>query len=273
MPIITIYQGASSGGEELAKCVAQALGYRCVGREVLVEASRRYGVPEAKLNEILEKEPHWWKRWLENLRPYRIALQAAMCELAEGGNLVYHGHMGHELLPGIRHVLKVLLTAPFEFRIEQVRNRQGLDEAGARRHIDHIDRARTRRLTALFGFDWQDPNRYDLVLNLAQMSLEAAGHVIVERARFEEYQPTAASKQDFQDLALTTKMEAALMMSPRYRNLRINVQAERGKVRVSGVLTRSVSQGEIIRLLRGVPGVANVVTDLIIPEIREDKLS
>ena len=104
------------------------------------------------------------------------------------------------------------------------------------------------------------------------MSLEAAGHVIVERARFEEYQPTAASKQDFQDLALTTKMEAALMMSPRYRNLRINVQAERGKVRVSGVLTRSVSQGEIIRLLEGVPGVTNVVTDLIIPEIREEHM-
>jgi len=273
MPIITIYQGAFLGGEQVAQYVAQTLDYRCIGREVLMEASRGYGIRAAKLNEILEREPHWWEHWLQNLRPYRIALQAAICDLAQEGDLVYHGHIGHELLLGIRHVLRVLLTAPLEFRIEQVRTRQGLDEAGARRYIDHVDRARTRRLTALFGFDWRDPSRYDLVLNLAQMSLEAAGHAIVERARFEEYQPTAASKQDFQDLALTTKMEAALMMSPRYRNLRINVQAERGKVRVSGVLTRSVSQGEIIRLLRGVPGVANVVTDLIIPEIREDKLS
>ena len=52
MPIITIYQGASGEGQELAETVAEALGYRCVGREVLVEASRRYGIPEAKLNEI-----------------------------------------------------------------------------------------------------------------------------------------------------------------------------------------------------------------------------
>ncbi len=50
MPIITIYQGASGEGQELAETVAEALGYRCVGREVLVEASRRYRIPEAKLN-------------------------------------------------------------------------------------------------------------------------------------------------------------------------------------------------------------------------------
>ena len=76
MPIITIYQGASGEGQELAEAVAQALGYRCVGREVLVEASRRYGIPEAKLNEIVEKGPHWWERLLQDLRPYRTALQA-----------------------------------------------------------------------------------------------------------------------------------------------------------------------------------------------------
>ena len=75
MPIITIYQGASGEGQELAETVAQDLGYRCVGREVLVEASRRYGIPEAKLNEIVEKGPHWWERLLQDLRPYRIALQ------------------------------------------------------------------------------------------------------------------------------------------------------------------------------------------------------
>jgi len=59
MPIITIYQGASGEGQELAQSVAKALGYHCVGREVLVEARRRYAIPEAKLHEIVEKGPHW----------------------------------------------------------------------------------------------------------------------------------------------------------------------------------------------------------------------
>jgi hypothetical protein len=47
MPIITIYRGASGEGQELAEAVAQDLGYSCVGREVLVGASRGYGIPEA----------------------------------------------------------------------------------------------------------------------------------------------------------------------------------------------------------------------------------
>ena len=50
MPIITIYQGASGEGQELAEAVAQELRYRAVGREVLVEASRRYRIPEARLS-------------------------------------------------------------------------------------------------------------------------------------------------------------------------------------------------------------------------------
>ena len=263
MPIITICRGAFAGGEEVAQYVAQTLDFRCVGREELVEASRTYRITAAKLNEILEREPHWWEHWHQNLQPYRIALQAAMCSVAQEGNIVYHGHVGHELLPGIRHVLKVLLTAPLEFRIKKVRSQQRLDETSARRYIDHVDRARTRRLTAMFGSDWRDPTRYDLVLNLAQMSLETARHIIVEVARLGQYQPTAASEQELQNLALTTRVQAALMMSPRYRNIALNVQAEGGQVRVSGVVTRSVSQHEIIRHVECVPGVSNVVMDLI----------
>ena len=101
MPIITIYQGASGEGQELAESVAKALGYRCLGREVIVETSRRYGIAEAKLNELFEKKPHWWEDLLQDLRPYRMALQAALCELTDNGQVVYHGHVGHELLTGI----------------------------------------------------------------------------------------------------------------------------------------------------------------------------
>jgi cytidylate kinase len=264
MPIITIYRGAFTAGEEIAKGVAEALGYRCVSREVLIEASDSYGISEAKLNEVLEKEPHWWERWLQNMRPYRIALQAAMCEVAQGGNIVYHGHIGHELLPGIRHVLKVLLTAHLEFRIKQVQSQQGTNEAGARSYIDHVDEARTRRLLALFGTDWRDITRYDLALNVAEMGIEGVTRVIVEAARLERYQPTAASRQDFENLAIASQVKAELMISPSFRSLGITVKVEKGEVRVSGVFAYPVPEEEIVRLIKGVPGVTRVVTDFTV---------
>ncbi len=267
MPIITISRGAFSGGQELAEKVAAALGYRCVSREVLVEASKRYGVPEAKFTEVLETSPHWWERWRESMRLYRIVLQAAMCEVAQGGDLVYHGHGGQELFPGVRHVLKVHVTAPIAYRIQQVRAREGLDEAAAIQYIEQVDKARSRRLQAVFGADWRDPGRYDMVLNIAQMTLDTAAHLIVEAAGRGDYQPTADSEQAFQDLTISARVQATLITSSKTRNLAINVQADRGKVLVSGVLVQPDLEGEIIRLVEKVPGVKEVAAEFESPPI------
>jgi cytidylate kinase len=261
MPIITIYQGASGEGQELAETVAQALGYRCIGREVLVETSRRYGIPEAKLNEIVEKGPRWWERLLQDLRPYRIALQAALCELAHDGKVVYHGHLGHELLADIRHVLKVLLTAPIEFRIEQVRARQTLTDVAARHYIEEVDTARSRRLMAMFGADWRDPNRYDLILNMGKMGREGAKRVIIEAAKLDEYQPTAASNQAFNDLALGSRVHATLFASPYARGSALEVRAKGGHIHVKGRVDQGL-EDEVVKLVKSVPGVNQVTTDV-----------
>ena len=261
MPIITIYQGASGDGQELAQIVAESLGCRCVGREVLVEASRRYGIPEAKLNEVVEKGPHWWELLLQDLRPYRIVLQAALCELAHDGRLVYHGHVGHELLSGIRHVLKVLLTAPIEFRIDQVRARQGLTHDGARQYIEDVDKARSRRLMAMFGADWRDPDRYDLTINMGKMSRESTKRVIIETAKLQEYQRTPASDQAFNDLALGYRVHATLFASRNIRGLGVEVRAEGGHIEVKGKVAQGLEQ-KVVKIVKTVPGVTNVTCDL-----------
>jgi len=263
MPIVIIYRGTFTAGEEIANGVAQTLGYRCVSREVLIEASRSCGISEAKLNDILEKDAYWWERWLQDMRPYRTALQAAMCELAQEGNFVYYGHIGHELLPQIRHVLKVMLTAPLEFRISEIQSQHGLDEVGARNYIDRVDAAGTRRLVALFGTDWRDMTRYDLALNVAQLGIDGVTRVIVEAARLERYQPNAASKQDFKNLTLVSRVQAALVMSSKFQDLAVTVRAENGEVHVLGVFARSVSEEELVRVIKSVPGVTKVITDCL----------
>src|SRR6266550_191447 len=271
MAIITIYQGASGSGEELAEAVAQSLGCRCISREVLVEASLRYGIPEAKLNEIVEKGSSWWNRFLENLQPYRIALQAAFCQIAvtEGqSHLVYHGHLGHELLPGFKHVLKVLLPAPMEKRIEQVKARQGLNDSAARRFIDETDKARSRRLMAMFGVDWRDMSRFDLVINLGRISVSTARHLICAAVRLPDYQITPASKQAFEDFALASRVKAVLAMSADMPRTRLDVKASAGKVAVSGSVPSWVSGETLVSKIKQIPGVEEVDADIInVPDL------
>ena len=65
MSIITISHEAFGDGRQVAERVAAILNYRCISREVLIKASERYGIAEAKLFEVLEEKPHhWWAQWL-----------------------------------------------------------------------------------------------------------------------------------------------------------------------------------------------------------------
>lgn len=49
MSIIAVSRGSFTRGSAVARLVAKNLGYRCVAREVLLEASSRFNIPEAKL--------------------------------------------------------------------------------------------------------------------------------------------------------------------------------------------------------------------------------
>ncbi len=91
MPLIIISRGSMSGGQALAECLAGALGSPCVGREIVVEAAARLGVPQQLLSEKLEKGPSFWQRLTMERRLYVAAVQAALAEHAARGDLIYHG--------------------------------------------------------------------------------------------------------------------------------------------------------------------------------------
>lgn len=267
MSLVTIAHAAYSGGSAIAEKVAATLNYRSVDREVLIEASRRYGIPEAKYTEVLEAEGHWWERWRESLRLYRITLQAAMCEVAQEGHMVYYGRAGRQLLPGIQHVLKVLVIAPMEYRIEMVRAQKGMDSETARQYLRELDRVRTRRFRALFNEDWLDPVGQDLVLNGARFSAELGASIIADTVRRPEFQPTAESIKAFQDLATTARVQAALITSPKTRNVVLNVKSDGGRVSISGILADPDLEKEIVRIAKDVKDVTEVITDIEPPPI------
>ena len=100
MAIITVSRGSMSGGVEFAECLAQRLHYRCLSREVLVQAAEKIGVPEEMLLAKFEKSANLWERLTANRRLYLVAVQAALADACVPGDLVYHGHAGHLLLKG-----------------------------------------------------------------------------------------------------------------------------------------------------------------------------
>jgi len=149
-----------------------------------------------------------------------------------------------------------------EMRIAQVRERHTLNEAAARRYVEELDKARTRRLHGMFGTDWRDPSRYDLVVNLGYMSLATAQRLIVEAAHAPDYQMTPASKQAFDDFALSSRVHATLALSQDLSQVRVEVKANGGDISVSGTIPEWISEQQVLAQIQKIPGIKNVRADL-----------
>jgi cytidylate kinase len=267
MSVITISRGLFSSGQALAERVAQILGYSSMSRELLLEAATRYEIPEAKLTELMETPPEVTPIKPELLRLYRVVMQAAMCEVVQGGDIVYHGHGGQEFLPGIQHVLKVRLLAPLAYRVARVCEQRQMDQASAYLYIARVDDIRARRVQEFFGVDWQDPRRYDLLLNLGRMSLEEAAQTVAEAAKRPEFQPTSASQQALQDLTVKARVEAALAVNPETRAVVLNILARQGTVHAWGGLPGFGAEREVMRVIESVEGIRDIVPDFrVVPE-------
>ena len=233
MAIITISRGTFSGGSELAQRVADRLGYQCTSREVMLEAAWGSGIPAEEITTAMEKRPSFWHRVMGQRTAYLTLVRAALCEHARGGQLVYHGHVGHLLLPGIAHVVRVRVIADMPFRIQAALPQHSTREA-ALAYIEKVDQERREWVRFLFGVEWDDPLLYDLVLNLSRMSLDTACEAVTQLAARPEFQPTSESAKALRDLVLRSRVEAALAIDPRTRDAELAVTADDGLVDVNG---------------------------------------
>ena len=270
MAIITISRGSMSGGEALATSLSSALGYPILGRDVLVAAAKKLDVSEETLTQKIVRGPGVWESLTSNRRLYVVAVQAALAEHLDKGNLVYHGHAGHLLLKGIPTVLRVRLIAPLEMRVRSVMERQHLNREAAVEYITRVDHERIRWTQFIYGVDWSDPSLYDLVINLENMSMQTACTTIAAVVGQPEFALTDAARKAIANFQLACRVKLALATNALTRELDLELKADNGTIEISaevpkvGLLTHSSSRDEreILRVVQGVEGVKQVYLDL-----------
>jgi cytidylate kinase len=264
MSIIAISRGPFTGGDALAKRVAERLGYRCLSRETNLEAAaKEYGVPAADLVAAMEKRPSFWHRVIGERTAHLACVRAALCEHARADNLVYHGLVGHFLLPGIAHVIRVRVIADLDYRIKVARAQQELGPAEALAYIDKADKERRQWIRFLFDVEWDDPNLYDMVLNLSRMNVGTACETVARLTEYDAFKATAESRRAMENLTLASRVSAKLAVDPRTRDVELKVVAEAGIVTISGE-TRSQSLNEAIEAVAcQVDGVTEVRSQVL----------
>ena len=262
MPVVTISRGTFSGGRSLAECIAADLGCPCVSREVITEAAEQYGVSAASLSDALSNAPSLMDRLRRDRDHYVAFVRAVLCQHARAGCMVYHGHAGHLLLAGIRHVLRVRVVADTPFRVAAAMEMLGINARQAEAHIRKVDETRRKWTRFLYGVEWDDPSNYDVVLNLEHMGLSGACAAVTRLAALPQFQPTDASREALDNLALQSLVIAALAKDERTRDADFRVQAKSGVVTVEG-LTKLRDRAAVREVATAVEGVREVVDNVV----------
>jgi len=134
MAIITISRGSYYRGREVAEKLAAQLGYECISREIILEASKEFNIPEIKLVRAIQDAPTILERFIHDKEKYLTYIRAALLKHVQKDNVVYHGLFGNFFLQDIPHVLKVRIVGDLESRVADEVKREGIPADKAREH-------------------------------------------------------------------------------------------------------------------------------------------
>lgn len=201
--LITISRQYGAGGSEVARLVAEGLGWSVLDNEIVDRVAARAGIaPEVVARED-ERAPTFVERLARALaassqeyavpelgvavRPEEPDLvrltELVVQEAAAEGRVVLVGRAAPAVLGTTIDALHVKVVATREFRIQLGQRSSGLDARETEQLMDDTDSRRARYHREHYGRDWDDPSHYHLVLNTGLLGLQGAADLILFRAR------------------------------------------------------------------------------------------
>ncbi|MFC1861095.1 cytidylate kinase family protein [Chloroflexota bacterium] len=254
MPIITISRGSYSRGKEIAEKVARKLGYECIGRETLLEASEQFNIPETMLVRAIHDAPSILERFTHGKEKYIAYIQAALVRHVRNDNVVYHGLAGHFLLEGISHVLKIQIISDWDDRVALEMERENLSRKEAEHILRSDDEQRRRWSKYVCGIDTMDPSLYDMVIHIKTLNVDHAVEIICNSAGLKHFQKTPQSQKAMNNLFLACEVRSTLIE----HIPDIQVRADDGVVLLKMKSKDEHIIQEAINIAEAVPGVNKV---------------
>jgi cytidylate kinase len=215
LTVVTFSREAHSGTQDLAKRLAERLGYRYVSRDEITEAiSARSGIKrEPQTQESEGRSLSLWEHLGEQLsgqrEAYVGALRSVITELAVHDNVVIVGHGAGLFLTDMRTVVRVFVVAPMSDRVARLQAEGVTDPVQAQKMIEDQDRESAEYLRYLFDISWMDPHHWDVVLNTGRADVNAALDMLATYT--ESLVRDRAESQDLRRKQIATRLEQSLI--------------------------------------------------------------
>jgi cytidylate kinase len=202
--IVTISHSIGAGGDHIGRAVAKGLGFRYVDEEIIHVAAERHGV-DPELVADVERRKTVLDRILNDIATVpmidsggmvmlpaeafmtrddlRALIVEAIQETAERGQVVIVAHAAGIPLAGRVDVLRVLITASFEARVQRATEAKGSNKADVVEFLRDSDASRADYFLRFYRIERELPTHYDLVINTDVLKAEEAADIVIAAAR------------------------------------------------------------------------------------------
>lgn len=268
MPVVTISRGSYSRGKEVAEALARIMGYECISRDIILEASEQFNIPELKLIRAIHDAPSVLDRFTYGKERFIAFFRAALLKHLQKDNVVYHGLAGHFFVQNIPHVVKVRIIADIEDRIREEMKRTNISAHEARHILVKDDAERRKWGLQLYGKDTWNPILYDIVLHTARIDINDAVSIIQDALRRPCFQTTPKGRRMLDDLSLAAQVESVLIAE----YPKVTADAKYGEVIVNiraSLIDEKMISENVNRMTAKVDGLKSITVN-IVPFVVED---
>jgi len=190
---ITIGREFGSGGREIGKRVAQALGVPYYDKELLAVAAQESGLSRQFLESYDEKPTNSFfyslvmgqQNLLTGSHGVTVEQLAAKAQrdavrlVADKGSCVIVGRCADYLLRDRPGLLRVFICADWDKRVERVCRRDGVDAKEAEEKMRRMDKARAAYYSFHTDRKWGAAESYDLCVNSSRRGVEKTAELIL----------------------------------------------------------------------------------------------
>jgi len=270
MPLVAITREMGSLGKDVAQGVADALGLQVTHHEIIDNLADKMRVRKSHVVRLLDGKASLLERLTSDRTSLAIYTEDETYSLAQhNGGAVIRGWGATHLLRPISHAICVRVCAPLEVRVKRMMERLNTDDEGAvRKEIALSDEAHSAIMRRNFSVDWKDPEHYDLTLNTERIPVAECVEEVLKLVRDPAFAETPESRGKLDNLSVVAHVRGALRADRRTRTARITIQADAGRVTLSGIVDGDIELDSLTAIAAVVPGVKEVENKVKLAKLR-----
>ena len=197
--VITINRELGSGGRTVGRKLAERLGVEYFDKAVINALQERYNLSVEQIEHLKGQDTGWWAEFkrkitfsdseydlnrtdIETEDVFRAETQVLKA-LAKENSCVIAGRTACYVFREHPNHLSVFIQASMPCRMARVAREQNMSKEMARVTIDKVDKMRENYVREFTGTSRYDTRNYQLVINMDELSEDAAVELILSYIR------------------------------------------------------------------------------------------